>query len=135
MITEEIINSLQGVIPGTIVTADVNGVPNVSIISQAFPVDDNHLAISHQFFSKTFKNLDVNPFAFLQVIEPETSIPTFFELKLVRIEREGPLFDAMEMQLDVIASMSGMSDVFKLQSSYVFEVLSVSRMPEAIANG
>ena len=37
----------------------------------------------------------------------------------------------MEMQLEAIASMTGMQDIFKLEAAYVFRVLSVKKGTEA----
>ena len=132
MITEELLPCLQGIIPATIVTTTKDLMPNVSIISQVFPVDDTHVAISNQFFSKTFRNLQENPHAQVQVQHPEKFIPYLLNLKLVRIETSGDLFESMEMQLEAIASMTGMSDVFKLQSCYVFKILSIEDFRHAI---
>ncbi len=125
MIPEELLPSLQGIVPATIITTTKELMPNASIISQVFPVDDTHVAISNQFFSKTFRNLQENPFAQVQVQHPENFFPYLLNLKLVRIETSGDLFEAMEMQMEAISSMTGMSDVFKLQSCYVFEILSI----------
>ena len=132
MIPEELLPSLQGIVPATIITTTKELMPNASIISQVFPVDDTHVAISNQFFSKTFRNLQENPFAQVQVQHPENFFPYLLNLKLVRIETSGDLFESMEMQLEAIASMTGMSDVFKLQSCYVFEILSIEDFKHAI---
>jgi uncharacterized protein len=132
MITEELLPCLQGIVPATIVTTTKDLMPNASIISQVFPVDDTHVAISNQFFSKTFRNLQENPYAQVQVQHPESFIPYLLNIKLVRIETSGELFESMEMQLEAIASMTGMSDVFKLQSCYVFEILSIDDFKHAI---
>jgi hypothetical protein len=48
--------------------------------------------------------------------------------RFARSETEGPLYDAMEMQLEAIASMCGMEDVFKLQAVDVLDVLAVRRL-------
>lgn len=130
MITEDLLPCLQGAVPATIVTSNADGMPNTAIVSQAYPVDDRHIAISNQFFSKTFRNLETNKFASIQVLNPTNGDLWILDLHLERIESEGPLFDDMEMQLEAIASMSGMEDVFKLKSCYVFKILSANRMDE-----
>lgn len=125
MITEEILPMLQGVIAAQIVTASAENVPNCTVVSQVYPVDARHIAVSNQFFSKTFRNLAENPYAYIQVLDPSDGRACHLEVVHRRTETEGPLFEEMEMQLAAIASMSGMSDVFKLKSAYVFEVLAI----------
>lgn len=130
MITPELLPLLQGAIPAWIVTASGDNVPNCTSVSQVYPVDDEHVAISNQFFSKTFRNIAENPQACIQLMNPTNLEPWLLEVVHVRTEAEGPLFDEMEMQLAAIASASGMAEVFKLKSAYVFKVLSV-RLVEA----
>ena len=62
MINEEMKLATKGIIPSTIVTTNSEGVPNISYMSQIYYVDENHVAISHQFFNKTIKNIQENPF-------------------------------------------------------------------------
>ncbi|MEQ8353698.1 MAG: pyridoxamine 5'-phosphate oxidase family protein [Leptospiraceae bacterium] len=123
---EEIKPALQGVIPATIATCDPSGNPNATILSQVFPVDDEHIALSHQFFTKTYQNIRTHPKVHIQVVHPADCTPWLLEAEFVREETEGPLFEQMDMQLEAIASMSGMADVFKLHSALVCKVLSAS---------
>lgn len=125
MITEELLPLLQGACPAWVLTTSADNVPNCTSVSQVYPVDDEHVAISNQFFSKTFRNLADNPQACIQLLDPADFSPWLLEVVHVRTETEGELFEQMEMQLAAIASMSGMANVFKLKSAYVFKVLSV----------
>lgn len=131
-ITEELTPCLQGAIPSQIVTVSEHNMPNVTLISQVYPVDDEHVAISNQFFSKTFQNLQKTRKAVVQVIDPRDLSLWLLDLEMDRIEEEGPLFDEMEMQLEAIASMTGMQGVFKLKSAYVFKVLNYKHLLEAM---
>src|SRR5581483_6287868 len=89
----------QGVIPSIIATADRNGVPNVTYLSQVHLVDDRHVALSRQFFNKTSRNLDENPAAAAEVMDPVTFQAYRLRLRFLRSERSGPLFQTMAMRI------------------------------------
>jgi GAF domain/Pyridoxamine 5'-phosphate oxidase len=113
----------QGVIPSMIATADSRGVPNIVYVSQVYFVDDAHVALSCQFFSKTRRNLDDNPVAAAEVLDPITLQAYRLRLKFLRSERSGPLFDTMKLRIDAIASHTGMTGIFRLMAADVFEVV------------
>lgn len=128
MITEDMLPAMQGGIPSVVSTISKDGTPNVSYISQVFPVDEKHLALSNQFFSKTMKNIQETGKASVNIILPEDGTSWYLQLSHKETQTEGDVFDEMRMQLDVIASMTGMQDVFKLAASEVFEVISVEKV-------
>jgi hypothetical protein len=125
---DDFVPCLQGVVPGTMVTCALDGTPNVTTISQCFPVGTSQIAISNQFLSKARRNLLENPQACIQLIHPGDGAMWIVNARFDHAETEGPLFDAMEMQLEVIASMSGMEDVFKLEAADVLDVLDIRRI-------
>ena len=128
IITEELQESMQGVVPSTLVTCSREGMPNTNYISQVYYVDDEHVALSHQFFSKSIRNINENPQASVSVVHPESFQMFRLDILFVRKETEGALFEQMSLQLEAIATMTGMEDVFKLQSAYVFKVLDVQKL-------
>jgi hypothetical protein len=108
-----------------VATADGCGTPNVIYVSQVYFVDDRHVALSCQFFSKTRRNLDDNPVACAEVMDPITLQAYRLRLKFLRSERSGTLFDTMSLRIDAIALHTGMQGVFRLIAAGVFEVLAV----------
>jgi hypothetical protein len=113
---------LENGLPACVITSSADGIPNTTYISQVYYVDGDHIALSHQFFSKTKRNLAANPHAEVWLADIKGSAQWMLATTFDRAETEGPLFDEMDMQLQAIASMQGMSDVFALKAADVFRV-------------
>jgi adenylate cyclase len=120
---------LEGAIPATMATCAADGTPNVAYLSQVFYVDEEHVALSFQFFNKTRQNILANPHAVVLVMDPQTAALYRLHIHYLRTETEGPLFERMKAQLAGIASHTGMQRVFKLLGSDVYRVKRV----EAVA--
>jgi hypothetical protein len=127
ILPDEIKAAMQGVIPSHVVTCAADGTPNASAISQVYYVDGDHVALSHQFFNKTKRNLEENPQAAVWLIHPETFETWDLELAFDHSETSGPVFDTMSMQIEAIASMVGMKGIFKLRAADMFRVVSVTK--------
>ena len=125
----EIREVLDNGIPALMVTCSANGIPNATVISQVYFVDDTHVALSFQFFNKTIRNVRENPRAWIGVTDLTGQRDWVLDLEFERSETEGPIFDAMDMQIEAIASATGMSGIFKLRAADVYRVLSVSTVP------
>lgn len=110
------------------VTCSADGKPNTTVISQVYYVDETHVALSFQFFSKTIRNVRENPRAFVCVFDIAGQSHWALQLQFERSETTGPVFDAMDMQIEAIASMTGMSGIFKLRAADIYRVLSVERV-------
>ena len=119
---------LESGVPAIMVTCSADGKPNTTIISQVYYVDETHAALSFQFFSKTIRNVRENPRAYVCVNDIRGHAHWVLQLEFQRSETEGPLFDAMDMQIEAIASMTGMSGIFKLRAADIYRVLSVERL-------
>lgn len=130
MLPERIKPALQGVVPSHIVTCSQDGTPNIASLSQVWYVDESHVALSRQFFAKTIRNLLENPVAFLKVINPEPFMYWEMELVYVRTETDGDLFHEMAAQLEAIATMTGMENVFRLKGADIYKVLRVHECTE-----
>ena len=125
---EEIKPCMQGAIPSTLVTCSKDGVPNMTVISQVFWVSEERVALSFQFFSKTIMNVRENPQAKVTVVSPVDFTPWVLGIRYLHSETDGPTFDSMDMQLEAIASMSGLSGVFKLKAADIYAVESVQKI-------
>ena len=60
----------EGIIPAQIVTVSLDGEPNVTHLSRVHLLDDEHVVLSNQFFSKTTRNLAENPRASVLMTDP-----------------------------------------------------------------
>ena len=115
-------NCLEGIVPSKMATVDVEGTPNVSLISHVQYVDPEHVALSYQFFNKTRRNLLATKLASVMVVDPDTNDQYRLELEYIETQTSGPLFEIMRAKLAGIASHSGMQGVFRLLGADVFRV-------------
>ncbi|MBX3654763.1 MAG: GAF domain-containing protein [Ramlibacter sp.] len=115
----------EGAIPAIMATCSADGTPNVAYISQVYYVDARHVALSFQFFNKTRANILANPQATVLLLHPFTAAFFRLQIRYLRTETEGALFEGMKAQLAGIASHTGMAGVFRLLGSDVYEVCAV----------
>lgn len=125
---EDLWPCLQGMIPAALSTCSKDGVPNVTYVSQVYYVDGGHVALSHQFFNKTHRNVREHPHACAMMLDPRTLQAYRLQLRFDHSETTGPLFEAMSLQLQAIASHSGMTNVFRLLAADVYAILSLERV-------
>ena len=125
---EDLWACFQGTVPAALSTCAKDGTPNITFISQVYYVDSKHVAISFQFFNKTHSNVRENPFACVVLLDPRTLHAYRFRLRFDHSESTGPLFESMSLQLQAVASYSGMADVFRLLAADVYEVLGIERL-------
>ncbi len=125
---DEIRPVLDNGIPAVMITCSADGIPNVTVISQVYYVDEAHAALSFQFFSKTIRNVRENPRTSVWLTDLATMAYWVLQLEFQRSETEGAIFDAMDMQIEAIASATGMSGIFKLRAADIYRVLSVEKL-------
>jgi hypothetical protein len=95
-------------------------------------MDEEHVALSYQFFNKTRENVLANARATVEVIDPVTAAHYHLHIEYLRTETAGPLFENMKARLAAIASHSGMSKVFRLRGSDVYRVRSIVAVPGGV---
>jgi adenylate cyclase len=120
---------LEGAVPGVMATCAADGTPNIAYLSQVEYLDDDHVALSFQFFNKTRQNVLANPQASLLLVDPNTALSYRLAVHYLRTETSGPLFERMKAKLAGIASHTGMSGVFVLKGSDIYRVEAIERLP------
>jgi adenylate cyclase len=125
----EISGCFEGVVPAVIATASREGCPNVTPLSRVHLVDDDHVALSNQFFSKTVRNLAENPYASVLLIDPASYDQYRLFLKYERTERRGPVFDRLARDIELVAALTGMTGVFRLRSADIYRVVELDPTP------
>jgi adenylate cyclase len=122
-VPDELMPAFQGVIPALIATCSRDGEPNVTYLSQVHYMDPRRVALSCQFFNKTRRNVEENPYATVLLHHPVRFDSYRLRLRYDHAETSGPLFETMSMRIQAIASHSGMAGVFRLLSADVYDVL------------
>ncbi|HWJ30475.1 MAG TPA: pyridoxamine 5'-phosphate oxidase family protein [Flavisolibacter sp.] len=128
IITEELMPALEGAIPGIIATASATGIPNATYIWQVFYVDEYHVALSRQFFKKTLDNIMENPQACVLVTSPVSYQMYKLYLQFVESQTQGPVFEKMALQMEVIAGMQRGIDTFDLLAADIYKVIRIERI-------
>jgi hypothetical protein len=119
----------EGAVPSAISTCALDGTPNVTKLSQVHYIDEEHVALTYQFFNKTRENVLRHPRATVEIVDPVTAAHYHLHVEYLRTETAGPLFENMKARLAAIASHSGMSKVFRLLGSDVYRVKGVEPVP------
>lgn len=120
---------LEGVIPGHIATCDREGMPNLAYLSQVQFIDNEHVALSYQFFNRTRQNILAGSSVRLMLTSHLTGAQYRLTLEYLRTETAGPLFEQMKAKLAGIASHTGMSGVFRLLGSDIYRILAIEQLP------
>lgn len=125
----------EGVIPSIIATASADGMPNISYLSHVVRVDEEHVALSNQFFAKTAANVRANPKVTLILVDGFTGDQFLLDIGFVRSVDAGALFDKIARQLKASSAQIGMSDVMRLRSADIFRVYGIDKVPSPAEKG
>jgi adenylate cyclase len=121
----------EGAVPAVIATASADGTPNITYLSRVHLVDHERVALSNQFFSKTARNLAENPRGSVLLVDPVTYEEYRLRVVYERTERRGPVFERLRADIDALAALQRMEDVFKLQAADIYRVVDIERVPTA----
>lgn len=122
----------EGVIPSIIATASADGMPNISYLSHVVRVDEDHVALSNQFFAKTAANIRANPQATLILVDGFTGDQFLLDIGFVRSVDAGALFDKIARQLKASSAQVGMSEIMRLRSADIFRVYAIEKVPSPV---
>ena len=125
---DEIKSVMESGIPAVVATCSADGIPNTTYISRVHYVDETHIALSFQFFNKTIRNVRENPQACVAMSDLSANIKWILDVQYDHSETEGPIFDEMDMQIEAIASASGMAGIFKLRAADIYLVRSFRKV-------
>jgi len=122
-------DSFEGVIPSVIATTDDDGMPNISYLSHVHYVDETHVALSNQFFSKTAINVARNGLATVMVVDGYSGQQHVLDLVFIRSETEGETFERVAIHLTILESR--MSGIMKLRAVDIYRVEDCRAVPAA----
>jgi len=125
---DEIKSVMENGLPAIVVTCSADGIPNATIISHVHYVDKTHAALSFQFFNKTIRNVRENSYACVALNDVMANAKWILDVQYEHSETEGPIFDEMDMQIEAIASASGMAGIFKLRAADIYLVRSFRKL-------
>lgn len=129
----EVRRILDGVIPPSICSVSADGVPHANLLSHAEYVDEEHVALSFQFFNRSRENILSTGRVALMAEDPFSGAGVEMQLRYERTETEGPVFERLRAKLAGIAAHSGMEQVFRLRGADIYLVLEVRRIQQVKA--
>jgi adenylate cyclase len=119
---------LEGVIPPAMCSVAADGMPHVNYLSHAEYVDDDHVALTYQFLNRARANVLATGRVALSVEDPITGVSVLLQLRYLRTDTEGPIFERLRAKLAGIAAQTGMEKVFHLRGADVYRVESLRKL-------
>ncbi|MFS2177088.1 GAF domain-containing protein [Rhizobium pisi] len=124
---ERLRDSFEGIIPSVIATTDADGMPNISYLSHVHYVDETHVALSNQFFSKTATNVARNGLATVMVVDGYSGQQHVLDLTFERSEMESETFERVAIHLAILESR--MTGIMKLRAVDIYRVEDCRAVP------
>ncbi|MCR6660188.1 MAG: GAF domain-containing protein [Asticcacaulis sp.] len=118
-------NSFEGVIPSIIGTIDDDGMPNISYLSHVYYIDETHVALSNQFFSKTAANVRRLGVATVMVVDALSGAQHLLDLQFEQSCDSGEVFERISTHLDVMSHLRGHEGLMKLKSADIYRVTQI----------
>lgn len=112
----------EGVIPSIVATAAADGTPNISYLSQVVRVDDEHIALSNQFFSKTATNIRENPQAAVLIVDAHSGDQYRLDVTFVETRTSGAIFEDVKTHIQATSAQTGMAGIFRLFGIDIYRV-------------
>ena len=125
---EEIRPVMDNGIPAVMVTCSAAGVPNTTVISQVYYVDETHVALSFQFFNKTIRNMRENPRANVTLGHPGFACGSSISSSTTR-KRKGRCSTRWTCRSRRSPRRPGCPGIFKLRAADIYRVLAVEKQP------
>jgi hypothetical protein len=119
---------LEGVIPPAMCSVSADGMPHVNYLSHAEYVDDEHVALTFQFFNRSRENVLATGRVALVIEDPRSTVGVLLRLRYLRTDTEGPVFERLRAKLAGIAAHTGMEKVFHMRGADVYRVEAVRAM-------
>jgi hypothetical protein len=126
VLSKQIKQALEGVFPSYIITVSKDGFPTNTSLSQVCYVDERHIALPVQTFSKACQHIKEVPNMFAEVVDPVTLRNWNLELKYLSTVEQGPVFEKMAVKLANLFSLVGMEGLFHLKGAEIYKVLAVN---------
>lgn len=117
--------AMEGAIAATLATVSSDGTPNVACLSQVEYVDPRHIALPFLYFNRSRSNAVSTRHAALLLVDPATAMMTRLQVRYLRTDESGPVFERMKARLDCIASCVGSNAGLHLHGCDVYEVESI----------
>jgi uncharacterized protein len=114
-------------------TASSDGKPNVIYIGILKILDDETLVLSDNYFNKTAKNLEVNPWVAIVCWDQEKRRSYQLKCQVISIEQNGPVFEDIVKTVAERNKSINVRRAIKVKVVEIYEAISGPKAGERIA--
>ena len=119
---------LEGAIPPAMCSVSEDGTPHVNYLLHVEVVDDQHVALTFQFASRSRDNVLATRRVALCVEDPLGGAGVVLRLDYLRTDTDGPIVERLRAKVAAVAGHAGMEKMFKLRGADVYRVEAVEAM-------